>query len=238
MSGLENDTRELILSAEAVAKADSDIETIGALDTYAREMGIIFLVPGGYATEAHCGGRITRPHGDIDGQFIIADANQTERIFAAISTILQKEKTRWILRNKTAERFEYWEDDPTKTFDEKRRLEIKINTKDRYRPSWETKQLVNSRGEATSLNVVNLIDLVAGKIHKLYLVKDGITISKDRHTSVTDYFDLKRLLALRKLDKESLITALGEFAGTADAISARQSALREYEFSVSLLAKH
>lgn len=54
------------ITPKQVEKTDLDLETIKSLNAYAQANGLIIVLTGGYATEALCGGKITRPHGDID----------------------------------------------------------------------------------------------------------------------------------------------------------------------------
>ena len=57
MSKLKNDIRDATLSNKAILKSDRDIETIKSLNKFAKRSGNILVLSGGYAVEAHCGGK-------------------------------------------------------------------------------------------------------------------------------------------------------------------------------------
>ncbi|MCX6704734.1 MAG: hypothetical protein NT162_00125, partial [Candidatus Woesebacteria bacterium] len=99
MNKLDHDTREIGLSAEAIVKSDKDIATIATLEKFATATGNILVLTGGYATEAHCGGKITRAHGDIDAHLILTGQKLTDELFSGIHELLGKESTKWMLRD-------------------------------------------------------------------------------------------------------------------------------------------
>lgn len=66
MGNLNHDTRDILLTPATIQKSNQDLATISQLNKFAQKTGNILVLSGGYATEALCGGQITRPHGDID----------------------------------------------------------------------------------------------------------------------------------------------------------------------------
>lgn len=66
----KNDTRNILLTPKFITKSDLDIKTINDLSKYATSVGSQLVLTGGYATEAHLGGKITRAHGHIDCVFL------------------------------------------------------------------------------------------------------------------------------------------------------------------------
>ena len=107
MGKLENDTRDIALTPEFVKKSDMDIATIVALDKFAKETGNILVLTGGYATEAHCGGKITRAHGDIDAHLILTGQKSAGELFFGVRELLSRESTNWILRDQKPDKVVY-----------------------------------------------------------------------------------------------------------------------------------
>ena len=127
MKKLENDTKNVTLTKEFNIKSDKDIETIRELDKFARKTKNILVLSGGYTTEALCGGKITRAHGDIDAHLILTGEKSTKEIFPGIQKLLSKEETEWKMYSQKPDKFEFREDASEKKFDAKRRLELRLN---------------------------------------------------------------------------------------------------------------
>ncbi|KKS32053.1 MAG: hypothetical protein UU93_C0011G0014 [Candidatus Amesbacteria bacterium GW2011_GWA2_42_12] len=222
MGKLENDTRDIALTPEFVKKSDMDIATIVALDKFAKETGNILVLTGGYATEAHCGGKITRAHGDIDAHLILTGQKSAGELFSGVREFLNKESTNWILRDQKPDKVDYLEDDENKEFFGKRRIEVRLNPPHAANVKYPKKKLIDSHGRIVEVCVIDLIEMVSGKIHKIFELKDGVDVAKDRHSSISDHFDLKRLLALPILDKENI----------------RNKSAEEYDYAISLFGEN
>ena len=222
MINLDNDERNLELTSEFIEKSDKDIDTIKALTEFAVETGNILVLSGGYATEALCGGNISRPHGDIDTHLILTGSKSLEKLFAGIHKLLNNEKTKWKLREKQPDKLEYVEDNENREFFAKRRVEVRMNSPHENNIKYPKKKLINSRGNEIEVCVVDLNEMVIQKIHKFFVLKDGVDTSKDRHSSVSDFFDLRRLLFQEELNSELI----------------RKKAPEEYDYVVSLMAKY
>ena len=80
MKKLIHDERKTKLTADATLKCDLDIETINSLNKFADGTGNILVLSGGYAVEAHCGGKITRAHGDVDSHLILTGSIPNEKL--------------------------------------------------------------------------------------------------------------------------------------------------------------
>ncbi len=204
MNILQGDTRNIELTPEFIEKSDRDIETIKALDSLATSTGNILVLSGGYAVEAHCGGKIVRPHGDIDAHIILTGDTSNEDIFSKVDILLKNENTPWILRDKKSDKVDYLENDDDKEFFNKRRVEVRLNTPHETNVKYPKKKLINSYGEEIEVCIVDLNQMTADKIRKFYDLRDGVDTTKDRHSSKSDFFDLKRLLELEELDKDKL----------------------------------
>lgn len=198
------------ITPDQIGKTDLDLATIKSLNAYANANGLIIVLSGGYATEALCGGKITRPHGDVDIHILIDDFGDSKKIFSLIGVeIIFKESTSWKIYKQTDTKSEYREEDESKPFFDRRRLEIVLHTKENktwYVPAF----LVDSRGKRINVRVVEINDLLAQKIHKFYSLKDGVDVSKERHTDDRDIYDLKRLLNSPKTDVEKILRILAE----------------------------
>lgn len=198
------------ITPEQIRKTDLDLVTIKSLNAYAEANGLIIVLTGGYATEALCGGNITRPHGDVDIHILIDNLGVSKQIFSSIEEeIISKEPTNWKTYKQTDTRSEYREEDESKPFFDRRRLEIVLYTNENtawYVPAF----LVDSQGEKINVHVVEINDLLAQKIHKLYSLKDGVDTSKERHADDRDIYDLKRLLNSPNIDLEKTLRILAE----------------------------
>jgi len=216
---LDHDTREISLSAKAVVKCDKDIATIATLDVFAKTIGNILVLTGGYAVEALCGGKITRAHGDVDAHLILTGSKSSDEIFSGVRDLLYKEGTKWKLRDQKPDKVDYLEDDENKEFFEKRRVEVRLNAPHEANIKYPKKKLIDSHGKVIEVCIIDLDDMVLGKIHKLFELKDGVDTTIDRDISISDYFDLKRLLALPELDRGDI----------------KNKAPEEYDYVISLL---
>lgn len=198
------------MTPEQIKKTDLDLATIKSLNAYAEANGLIIVLTGGYATEALCGGNITRPHGDMDIHILIDDLDNSKQIFSFIEEeIIFKESTNWKIYKQADTRSEYREEDESKSFFDRRRLETVLHTKEDitwYVPAF----LVDSHGERINVNVVEINDLLAQKTHKLYSLKSGVDTSKERHTDDRDIYDLKRLLNSPSINIEKMLKILAE----------------------------
>lgn len=209
MTNLQNDIRNINLTSEAIDKSDKDIETIKSLNQFAKDTGNILVLSGGYAVEAHCGGKITRPHGDIDAHLILTGKVSSEELLLKALELLDKESTKWKIKQKTLEKLDYLEDDDTKEFFDKRHVEVRLNTPHENNINYPKHKLINSKGEVVEVIVVDLNQMISEKINKIYETKDNVDTTKDRHPSITDYLDLKRLLNLSGSDKDKVLKVVG-----------------------------
>lgn len=213
MDRLPNDIRNIDLNPEAIAKSDKDIQTIMALSALARNEGAKLALTGGYATEALCGGTIARPHGDIDARFIFDTPVGTKtgrRVFDGVWQILEAEDTSWEIKNPHPGHVEYIESGGGRSDFERRRLDVGIPVKGFYDVEFEEATLSDSHGETVAVTVVAYEDLVADKINKLYSLREKVNTDKDRHPSITDHFDLKRLLSLPRFEKDKVFEKLAK----------------------------
>lgn len=208
MDKLPHDFREMNLTAEAVARSDKDIATISALERFARENGNILILSGGYATEALCGGKITRPHGDIDAHLILNGPKSVEELSSGIRDLVRGEDTKWEERSADDKKIEFIEDVEKADFFAKRRVEVYFNPAHEANMSYPRKRLTDSKGNAVFVRVVNVVDMVSPKMVKIFKSRHGVDTSKDRHTSISDYIDLKRLMELPEFDKETVLTGI------------------------------
>lgn len=231
----DNDSRNFVLTNEAILKSDRDISTISTLTEYANKTGNMLVVHGGYATEALCGGTITRAHGDVDAHIIVTSQTPFDQLMSAIEELLQKEETKWIVRSKKPHKLDYLEDDDTKEFFDKRRVEVTLHNPNPDKPKFSKKKLRDSKDNEIEIYVPDLYELTASKIHKLYLVRNGIDEAVDRHPSKTDLIDLKRLLNVNEFDNEALFAALVKTIEFSDPNHAKQQAQEAFDYSTSLL---
>ncbi|KKP46661.1 MAG: hypothetical protein UR39_C0009G0018 [Candidatus Woesebacteria bacterium GW2011_GWA1_33_30] len=221
---LEKDTRNIVLTPEFIIKSDLDIQTIKSLSKYAKLQNNCLIITGGYATEAHLGGKITRAHGDIDCILLNLSKVPNEQILFQVGTILIKEKTRWI-QNKTQPNRGDWRENRKNTpFNNRRRIELKILDEKQFKNQFVELKLIDSSGEKIKVFVEDIYSILVEKIHKFYLLKDGVDTTKDRESSLSDFVDLARLM---KSANVSVITLLKHLHGKNE----------EYKYVVELLGK-
>lgn len=237
MEKLENDTRSIELTSISIENSDKDISTIKALNRLATKLNLTLVITGGYAVEAHCGGKIIRPHGDIDVRLLLTKPEEAKQVLSKVMSLIRNEKTNWRLRKHSNDGIEYLEEIDREFF-EKRKFELKMRMKDQYRVDLDDRTLVSSKGGAVKVKVVALSDLVASKVHKFYVVRNGIDAKKDRHTSISDYFDLKRLFELERLDRKKVIKVLADSPELSKLRDARSQAENEYNYTVNLIAEY
>ena len=223
------------ITPEQIRKTDLDLATIKSLNAYTQANGWVVVLTGGYATEALCGGNITRPHGDVDIHILIDDLGDAKQIFSSIEKeIIFKESTNWKTYKQTDTRSEYREEGESKPFFDRRRLEIVLYASENtiwYAPAF----LVDSQGERINVHVVETNDLLAQKIHKFYSLKDGVDTSKERHTDDRDIYDLKRLLNSPNIDIEKMLKILAENRVQAEATGGKiDQARKEFDYVLDL----
>jgi hypothetical protein len=210
---MENkDANELdkLITPEQEKKSGLDIQTIKQLSGYAQTKEDILILTGGYATEAHCGGQITRAHGDIDAHYVLTNENEKGDVFSFVGNLVESEDTKWNLRKKSDNKVEYLEDRNDIPFVEKRRLEFTIHDKSFRDYNFQKKKLIDSTGNEVVVNVIGFDELVAGKVHKLFVVKDGVDTKIDRHTDNRDLYDLNRLMKHENFDRTKIIEKVNE----------------------------
>lgn len=202
---------ETALPAEAITKYDQDLVTISKLQDYANRQKRTMLLSGGLAVEAHCGGRITRPHGDID----VSMTFQTPEINAAreeLTSLLSGEgTTNWILFAADERKIEFRENDSNKPFKDRRRVEILV--RDRI-PDTQTQQrkLIDSTGKEYIVTVDHIAELVAHKLRIFNREQGKVQVEKTkRATNPNDKTDIRRLIALPDFDKEECLKRLAEY---------------------------
>lgn len=199
-------TPEPKLTPEEVTKSDRDLITLATLTAYAEEQGAVLEVGGGYAVEAYFGGRITRPHGDMDAVLWLPDLNYEDQIRANITNILRSEQTQtnWEERPNIKDRKHFIEfieekpdnpDDINLTSQEKflklRRLELYIFNKNRMRHTLE-KSLFDSKGNEFKIQVPLLEQMVASKVQIFNRTPEQK--SNKRETRQNDIDDFNKLI--------------------------------------------
>lgn len=209
MEDTENPIFNETLSSEQIMRSDLDLKTIAQLTELAEQSNMVAVIGGGYATEAHCGGIITRPHGDIDITYYGSSQPSTENIATNISSLLSEESTQWKRHFTTdeqntginsCEHIEFRETDKDLIpFSERRRVEIEVYTDTRANKRFEKKNLIDSTGKEIEINVTKLSYLVAEKIQRLFETSHLADDQKNkfgRNTTPTDYKELIRLISL------------------------------------------
>lgn len=217
-----NQDNKNALSPEQETRCNRDLRTISSL-SQALEANILsdgekiaVVVGGGYATEAHCGGAITRPHGDID-LTVYSPTPVDKRAFA--------EQIGGVLGNE--EHYTHWREHPSQheelvefreadkeliPFIERRRLEAEIYHDVDPASRYVRKKLIDSEGKEYEVNVTRLSYLVAEKIQKLFEVASLPEEERQqlrRQTKPADLADIKRLIDLPDFTEREKRHSLG-----------------------------
>lgn len=202
------------LTAEFIVKSDKDIATINTLNEIAKENGAFLVLAGGYATEAICGGKITRPHGDIDVRFILSDFSIHPKEFKILMDArLENEPTKWKLWKESTAKLEYRENAEGVEFFKKRRIELYFVIEGVADAKFDDTQLIDSNGKTIYVKALSLKDLVVSKVKALYGVRNGYDPETQRETDLSDLADLHRLISLNVFDKDAVIENLSKKSG-------------------------
>jgi hypothetical protein len=236
------------LTPEQRLKTDRDIRTLHVLNEHAARKGVGYSISGGYAGEAHCGGVITRPHGDMDVEFMSPAGFDLQLQASTLAEIIDREQhTKWrYYKTEVNDNYgviKFREDDATKKFLERRRLEAYFITAVPTLATQEMK-LIDSEGNTYEVNVQHIADLVATKIR---ILNERTKLSNEekqqhkRQTSELDKNELKRLISQNHFKKEECIEQLrrtfyGRSKGTLSWDEALFRAEQEWQEAMTLLA--
>ena len=200
---------EGVLSADILARCDSDIQTMVALGELAAKHGAVSVISGGYAVEAHCGGRITRAHRDMDVHWQGQDSFSQQAI-DEIQAVLQQNNSRWqTIEKKPGESYQF--DEMSESGKKGRRLEW---SNDHFsRKGNHTKYLIDSQNNKHEVTVPPLEEVISTKAI-IFELKNAMTpeeksVDKRYMTGMPqDIREFRRLLALPSFNQEACINYL------------------------------
>ena len=198
---------EPILTPEHIAKTDKDIATLSALSDYAASKGSVLEIAGGYALEAHFGGKITRSHGDMDAVLWLSDTTTQEAAREEITNILFQESTPWAEYPNVKNRknfIEFREVAPEKQFLDSRRLELYMFDRKKMRPLVE-KVLIDSGGQEHKIMVTTIEELVADKVRIFNRTEDER--KNKRPTKQSDIDEFIRIIGHKDFNKGKYLKA-------------------------------
>ncbi len=205
---------EAKLASEEVIKSDRDLNTVSSLSAYAKNHGGDIEIGGGYAVEAHCDGKITRPHGDMDIVIWLNSAEDEEQAQADVFDILQGERdhTKWEIRpnEKNREHFiNFLEDKPEdpadshlsseQKFFKLRKIELYTFDKSGKRNTVE-RTITDSAGKVYVIRVPELEQIVSEKVRIFNRNEQEKATHRDSRSA--DYAELKRLVTHKKFNKD------------------------------------
>lgn len=201
-----------ILNLEQIKKIDADLKTISSLFSFAASINSVLEVTGGYAAEAHFGGKITRPHGDIDLVFWLRSADFEKEAQRKIYKILEAEETNWRIYNDSKEKFhfiEFREENPSiSKFKDRRRIEMYTFDRKRMRPLIK-KVLVDSEGKKHDVMIAP-IEMTVANIIRIINRTEEEKVGK-RETQETDINELKRLISHESFTKDKYLSEMTGF---------------------------
>ena len=198
-------TEETTLNPAEIEQTDQDLRVLSAFSNLVSEKGAIFALSGGYAVEAHCGGKITRPHGDLDGYIFNLEEEGTRDLITEAKTKLSRLTGKSWQREVTSDpkNIEIKEIGSDGNLLWRGRLEIYVlNTK----PHIVQRILIDSKGTEYAFNVQDVNVEVAHKLMAFTHTSDDM-----RQTKPTDLVDLKRLLEHSDFDMEKTIEYGSEY---------------------------
>lgn len=209
------------LERKWVEKWDRDLATIAALNTYAVSTGRTLALQGGIAVEAHCGGRLTRPHGDVD-TILYMNADRPinhEQDRADLETLLKQEgHTNWASHNpQDGHKIEFRENVRAKPWNERRRLEVNLADYPMGERT-QTMSLIDSRGSSHTVTVENIDLLVANKAR--IIVNNIGKTDVARPTEEQDLSDMRRLMSQPHYNREHCISFLQRHYAHSESLTA------------------
>lgn len=176
MENGEDQAKTLVSAAERVLpkdaeKWDKDIHTLVALNKDAKKRRYSFVVTGGIAVEAHCGGRISRPHADINiilgrpsTMFSVDDEAEN------IQSVLSRESERWG-KKVAGKKIKFLEinDKLSRKKDWRDRRRVEVQVVDALPEGQaQAKKLVDSQGNIYEFQVEEINLLTANKIVSIF----------------------------------------------------------------------
>jgi len=192
---------ETKLTPEQIAESDLDIQIIDLVGKISGPQDLLAVVYSGYAVEALCGGKITRPHGDVDIHLFAKGGFNREETSQAMADKLKDElglNFEVKYPPESPKRAELWEEASGQDIGERRsrKIDFYFSTHD-----VETQEatLIDSSGKSHSVLVPPAEDLAAEKIWM------QVTSGKPRPTKGTDDRDLVRLVSLPNFDKQKCL---------------------------------
>lgn len=197
------------LEEKWVEKWDKDLRTIAALHVYAQSTGRVLALQGGIATDAHCGGHITRPHSDVDTVLYMHPTRPLDhdKDRLEIYALLQKEKdTKWIPSK--GEKLDFQEDITRKPWSERRRVEVNVADYP-VGERTQTMNLIDSKGRSQTVTVDHIDLLVANKARAIVnnIGKSDIP----RPTRQSDLDDMWRLMTQSRYNRNHCLTFLQNY---------------------------
>lgn len=222
------------LTPKQTAKTDADLKTLGTLGSYAQSHGFDLILSGGYAVEAHGGGHITRPHGDMDAILFVPTTADRSKITTETQSLLQQEPTPWKLLKEKEGFVEFNENAPEKNgWKEIRRLELYFREKyPEFQPVAKT--LIDSNGTVYEVSVEPVEEMVAEKIRTMtnhHKLSDEARRHEGlRELTPTDISDLLRLMTHPEFSRQKYIQAMvGYFDYKSGGKMSREDAIQQAE---------
>lgn len=236
---MENNTSFIELTSPEIEKWDRDLETIKSINELSQKLGGDFVLKGGLASEAYTNGRQKRAHGDIDATYYVPPTTSLDQVASQLDELFTAEETKWEkYDSKVSSKIEYRENDDTRDFQERRRLEMYVretNDEAYETGNFETKQLIDSKGNIIEVKVMPWAELVSMKVRNIYMTEHNIG-TQGRPSSSTDYADLKLLLSVPEFDKQRLISNLSKLIKSLpDTSEALIEAQKEYDFVANFI---
>lgn len=202
------------LTHEQVIKSDRDIHTLVGVRDYLAQKDLLYVLADGYAVDAHCGGKISRPHGDMDVYVLVPEGYDTSSLAHELDELLRREDyTNWTIHQvgEDGHSAEFRENDMSKSFEEKRRLEVAFLGPN-ITPRSQTRTLMDSTGKTYEFAVEHIADLAAAKIIKLVDLSQLSLEERERRglraARPSDFNEIRRLLATTVLDETASKEAL------------------------------
>lgn len=199
------------LTPEQEDKMVMDVATLAKIHRYAQQHNYHFALSGGYAVDATCGGEISRFHGDMDGVLYVPGEVPQTTIKENLEEQLLPEITPWKLAKEEDSFLEYREDDESKDWEMRRRLELDI-----FEPYPEMalapRTLTDGDGNEYHFEVLPVDALLAAKVLSTVRLA-GMTQEERERVGLrdmkpSDKTDFLRLLEHAEFDEERTKAAL------------------------------
>ncbi len=215
---------ETSLAPEELRIADRDIKWIAELTEITHSLGGTLVVMGGYAVEALTGGKITRPHDDVDLEFYLPQDCDLDKLSEAyMEAINPNHSDQWKktllpdknfleYRNDSGSKLQKIEGytfklspNPPSEYPDRLAVRVRKSNGMEYEMPLESVVLIDSEGKPHQVYTQALNEFTALKMQRLMSQE---VKPESRQFKASDHDDLKKLVTMPEFSKTEAIEML------------------------------